>query len=594
MAIPALSIGIGAKFPAKLQAGVGLAVSRTGGVVTYRQDWSNVQDGITPPDDVEVLVRDPSDGQFYRTTSEAQVSTTQWAQPIGRYGSGTVPSKLIERFRYVANAKTDFGVQLFNNSADTGGGVKDNRPNMQAAIDAVQRMGGAIFVPPDERSQAYSMSGGLVLRDSDPDYRFKSVGIVGIKPGDWTRGLRNGSLSPPNQFSFGSGLKLADGANAHLISSPARAGHLYLEDITLDGNWSAQTGSWRGVSIEDAPGLSEYTYGMIAKNANVIGFGSSGVYAGLSRAMNLWEDLWVQYCGEAGVAAAVVVNSYDSQIIRPGFGENRGTGLYIGATAQFELSGGALWGNDINLEISSSAMSVNVTRVHFDGALKHNVIVNRYTAADQVASRTFVQPMFSRRPNSYVNNSYDDISTNDNALVLIAPQFMGQSNDSPITSASKRSRYAIGFFGDDTSRVMVSGELFDFTPVSGGGYRSAYSGWSNNPERILRMGPMSGFENRLNGLTTVRTHADFDYFLVQHNDGTLVGGFSSGPGGKHGAVRTWDELGNVVFSAGYQALQRARWSDLPVYADDAAAGTAGLTTGDLFILSTSRAVTSKS
>lgn len=66
MARPSMAVHLAPKFPSKQQAGVGLAVSRTGGVVTYRQDWSAVQNIVTPPDEAEVLIRDPDGGQFYR------------------------------------------------------------------------------------------------------------------------------------------------------------------------------------------------------------------------------------------------------------------------------------------------------------------------------------------------------------------------------------------------------------------------------------------------------------------------------------------------------------------------------------------------
>jgi hypothetical protein len=451
-------------------------------------------------------------------------------------------------------------------------------------------MGGAIFIPPDERAQAYGVGGQLFLRDTT-GYKYKSVGIVGIRPGDWTRGLRNSFAPVGEKFDFGSGIKLLDGSNCDFITSPTEAGHLYIEDLFVDANEFGQTGNWKAINIEDS--AASYAFSLIAKNLNVVGAGAEGIFIGANRAMTLMEDVWVQYCGRAGGAPAVNVRSYDIQIIRPGIGMNRGTGLFVGGSAQFEMHGGALWENQTNMDVGAGTLSLMVMGTHFDGALQHNLIVNRYTTDERPSSRVFTSCMFSRRPNDYVNNTFDDVSTNDNRLVLIAPHFNGNATTSPVTSATKRSRFNIGFTASD-ARAVVVGELVDLTAVSGGGFRSVFSGFTNQAQSVVRMGPIQAFNNRFNGNTEIRTRANFDYFGMFHDDGTAVASIASGANGKHGLLRLHDASGNVVFSAGNHGSVRARWADLPVFANDAAAGAAGLQPGDLYILTATRAVTSKS
>ena len=68
MTNPAMRISIVPRFPARLEGTDGIAVTRTGGVATIKQDWSAIAQPITPPTDptLEVLVRDPADGAMQR------------------------------------------------------------------------------------------------------------------------------------------------------------------------------------------------------------------------------------------------------------------------------------------------------------------------------------------------------------------------------------------------------------------------------------------------------------------------------------------------------------------------------------------------
>ena len=69
---------------------------------------------------------------------------TVFAAPIGT-GAGVVPAAIAERFRNVANGKTDFGIQLYEADGFT---LRDNTSRIQAAIDAIQPYGGAVMRGP--------------------------------------------------------------------------------------------------------------------------------------------------------------------------------------------------------------------------------------------------------------------------------------------------------------------------------------------------------------------------------------------------------------------------------------------------------------
>lgn len=68
MARPSLSLRIIPRFPVKLLGTDGIAVTRSGGTATIRQDWTNIQQSGVPvtPEDYEFLFRDTGDGSFLR------------------------------------------------------------------------------------------------------------------------------------------------------------------------------------------------------------------------------------------------------------------------------------------------------------------------------------------------------------------------------------------------------------------------------------------------------------------------------------------------------------------------------------------------
>jgi len=73
MTRPALRLRIVPRFPARIQGAEGVGVVRTGGVVTVKQDWSNIATEVGPFDQqsYEMLARDPGTGLLVRTPLSA-------------------------------------------------------------------------------------------------------------------------------------------------------------------------------------------------------------------------------------------------------------------------------------------------------------------------------------------------------------------------------------------------------------------------------------------------------------------------------------------------------------------------------------------
>lgn len=516
-----------------------------------------------------------------RRSTTGAILDIPYAQPIGRYGSGDVPASIKEHFRHFANAKTDYGLQLFNNAADTGGGVKDNAAALQAAIDDVQKYGGAIFIPPDERAQSYIC--GPITTRSGVGYKDRSVGIVGVDIGDGSRQLRNSYNVPPDQFVFGTGLKLKANSGAPLITSVAQSGHLFMKNIQLDGDKSNQSVDTRVVSFEDRNlGADGYGYGGWFDNVLITNSALAGLWVGADRAMGLYRDVWVTHCGADGGEAGWFLGTFDTQIIRPGIGSCPGVGLYIGVTAQLEIYGGAMFLNKTHLEVGANAQSINVAGVHFDGATDYSVKVNNYTGSLR-SSHTFAHCMWGRRNNSFVNDTLADIYNDSDALHLIGPVFLGNED-----AAAKKSKYCIEF--GSNGRSLMVGENYDTT-------KSYATSFANLPSRVFRQGDMRAalqyneFYHQLN----VRSSVVNDYMGIQAVDGTSVAFFAaSQSGGKGGNMRLFDTSGIRQVCIGVDnALGRQRWSSLTSYADQAAAGAAGLVAGDVYVTTATGAITVK-
>lgn len=125
---PAMRLRIVPRFPARIQGTDGIAVDRTGGVVTVRQDWSNIAEAIDPADldDMDILVRDNVNDEFVKiqasdfvapiiatqAEAEAGVSNTKVMTPLrtkqhvdARVGTtaGTIAAGDDARFETVPN-----------------------------------------------------------------------------------------------------------------------------------------------------------------------------------------------------------------------------------------------------------------------------------------------------------------------------------------------------------------------------------------------------------------------------------------------------------------------------------------------------------
>jgi len=77
MTRPSLSLRIIPRYPARVQGTDGIGVVRTGGAVTIKQDWSNINTDIFPPTpaDFEMLLREIAAGAFRRVSLSTLVTT---------------------------------------------------------------------------------------------------------------------------------------------------------------------------------------------------------------------------------------------------------------------------------------------------------------------------------------------------------------------------------------------------------------------------------------------------------------------------------------------------------------------------------------
>lgn len=349
-----------------------------------------------------------------QTTLDTKLTKdTEFIAPIAGTATSQVPSSVSARFKDWANAVEDFGVSLFE---DDGVTVKDNQAELQAAIDKLQKFNGCLFIPPIQSgaSRSYATS-ELVLRDSSPDYNGKSIAIVGLGAGERTSG-QNG------RYDVGTGLKLIDGANADFLTSPSNAGKLILENLLIDLNYSGQTGDYHGIVFSDkTPG---YGFAGEFKNVYVQGAAKSGVWVGANRSRGKFVDSWVEYCQGASSSAAFFLGSYDWEFTRFGIGVNVGTGMYVGAAAQIQMTEGAFWLNNIGLIVASSCQDISGSHLHFDENAQHGLYVEEYSSASTAGARQFVACKWSDNSASSAG-TYSDVYATGNGTILVGPYFEG-------------------------------------------------------------------------------------------------------------------------------------------------------------------------
>lgn len=500
-----------------------------------------------------------------------------FATPIGT-GAGLVPASIRERFRHFANVRTDFDVRMFENDGVT---LRDNTSRLQAAFDAVQALGGSLFFP----NEGYDglLTGPLTMRDSAP-YKGMPLALIGLGAGDPTHGSRNSYVGAPTQYTLGAGLKLKDGSAAALITSPAGAGHLVMERMKLNVNQYGQTAARRGVDFQDNLGALGYGFSGFFRQVTISDAGAAALYVGQARGMGVFEDTWVEHAGTDGGEPGWWQRCYDTQITRPGIGLCPGVGFLADATAQLEITGGAIWLCKQAMAVTGNAQFLTVTGTHFDGSTAEHIVLAKYTGAAR-ASRKFVGCTFSRRTN-FTDGSTADIGSSCNALSLIGCSFRGWSDG----AGNHRPNYNLRFDASD-ARALVSGEDAVYTAANTAGFTNDYG-------RVVRWGDMLAATHRhdFGGSLYLRPNQAFDGYLVQALDDTVAAFLGSvGVGGKEGAMRLWDAAGTeeVRIGAG-TGSGRQMWKSLPAYASDAAAGSAGLTAGDLFRNTTTGAVSIKS
>lgn len=502
--------------------------------------------------------------------------------PIVGTTTSQVPASVKDRFRHWANAREDFGIRLYEDDGTT---IRDNTTRLQAAIDKLQAVNGCLWFPmPDESSRSLS-TGPLTLRDTS-GYEGKSMSMVATSYGDPSMTTRDFTVPSGQQYNSGVFLKLKSGGNGAIITSPDGAGHLVLEKMGLDGNYTAQSGDYHAIDVQNL--ASGYGQGVKIRDCCIINAAKQGLYLGQARAMSSIDDTAIMYCGSS-TQPAMLVNAYDTQINRLGIGQSRGVGLYIGTTAQFEMHGGAIWESEsYNLQISPNALTVNISGVHFDGTQSHSVVIEKSTDATRRAVRVLSNCMFSGRnatgSGATTPNTYSDILTSCEDLTLIAPMFAG-SADSPATAIPKHHIE----FTSSTARALIVGESYRSNT-----YGTAFTDdWSC----IRRSSPFgtvpAGVTNRFDGIASFYVKSQYDGLRLYNDSGTIIANIIGGDSsGKTGALYLYDSSGNVALRMGAStSLTGDPIIPLRQFADDAAAAAASpaVAIGSLYLNTTTGA-----
>lgn len=508
---------------------------------------------------------------------------TVFAAPIGT-GAGVVPAAIAERFRNRANAKTDFGIQLYE---DDGFTLRDNTSRIQAAIDAIQPYSGALFFERVSGNQ-YLMTGPTTMRDTGV-YKAANFSMIGEQDYDGTRQTRDSIPGLPTQYQGGVALKLIAGSTGPLITSPPDAGMLNIRRMGFDGNNTQQAAPRRVIEWQDAPSGPRY-----AGNLNEVWVSNStaeGIFVGTNRSQGRFIDVWVQYCGASGGAPAWNIRTYDTQVERPGIGMCPGTGMYLGGSAQFEMRGGAIWNCKTALTIGSDTLSAYFSGVHFDASSEAQVTIAAYTADSRPSVRHFINCMFSRRDVGasgtvpYVDGTFDDIVSGDPSLSLTGCQFAGRASG----TGNRRSRYNL-FFSDGAARALVVGE--NARPNI-----AHVTAFTNDWNRVRR-GPSTDDNNYyIPGNIINLTQTTFGGISVLASDNTPVASLTAGfVGGKEGALQLWTAAGakDLILCAG-TGVGRSKIGTLiaPEFANDAGAAAGGLAIGDLYFSTTNSSYTKR-
>lgn len=408
--------------------------------------------------------------QYQHDIERSSLLEATFAIPIGGGNQAPVPKSIWDRGREYASTE-DFGISLYENDGVT---VRDNQAALQDAIDKLQPKNATLFVPNfgSRFGSTVVETGPLTLRDTGTydgkPYAGSGLAIVGINPGDRTS-FQNG------RFDLGQGLKLRTGSTGNLITSPANAGHLTVENLILSGN----NLSYKGVSFENKS--SGYGFGGYLRNVYINSFLQNGVYIGDNRGRGMSENLWIEYCGASTTFtgdgyAALHQGSYDWEHIGPQFGVNNGIGIYLGAVSQVRFIGGAVWMSQTGALISPDCDNVDFVAVHFDQHKQHGSMVQRYTGSTfRRGTRRFIGCRWSDNSDQTADTYSDiDLAANVDDTVFISPTFEGKGEAAP------KQKYSVNLAAGAIFRTDVMS--FDF------GSKKPYSTAFTNAWDRIRFG----------------------------------------------------------------------------------------------------------
>lgn len=337
MATPALRIRIAPKFPTKQQAGVGLAVSRAGGVVTYQQDWNNVQNGITPPDDVEVLARDPSDGQFYRTTPDGLADLIRPVASQAEAEAGSNNTKTMTPLRSKQSVVANGRYATWERGPSVVRSAQDIATNGWTLFD---------FINPAKHA---AIQAGTELSDLTTSIQSAIDSGEGLKAGRGVYYISGVDLKTTTRLS-GDGkdkvkFVLGNGSNRSAfripLTDPATGDfeQPILEDFFVDANGNAQSGTSYAVELPNAAFDMSTSYGSAVTMTRVqLESGRSGnLWSGTNRGAGFINDCIFRYA----LNDVVTLNGYDWRIKG---GDIGGSGVGGSATgnALTLASGGAI------------------------------------------------------------------------------------------------------------------------------------------------------------------------------------------------------------------------------------------------------------
>lgn len=426
---------------------------------------------------------------------------------IYSYGQATrtrtpVPKSISDRFAEYASTE-DFGVRLYQSG--NSGPLQDNTAALQEAVDKIQARDGCLWVPNygARYGSTTVLTDGLTMRSgtfNGIDYDGKGFALIGEEPGD--RSAWAGKAG--GRYDGGQGFKHNGASNKPLITSPAGAGILVMENLLLSGGGVDA----RGIELSNASGLGVYGLGAHMKQVYINGFGRSGLHIGSARGRGTTEWVWVEYCGSTSAEPGWAQLAYDWEHYSVGVGVNSNTGIYVGNGSQVRFIGGASWMNEIAVQVDSSTMDVDFIGFHFDNSNRSNLVVNGYNGSGRKGGRRFVACRFSGASMSASNThaAVTLVNTPDGDTIFTAPDFMGGSGGEAelpnyLVNADANSIFNVDTFAfnTDSNKPYATAPINDWGRVRLGGTGSTSIGMSNGGDGMtIRAGGIQSLEVRPN------------------------------------------------------------------------------------------------